>query len=82
MSINTVEGHIGLSVNEPLREWRIPFQHSLPAFEPMKFGSDIGPITLGIFCGPLGNRIVDFKAVNMSMLRKLRGRSKDALLFK
>ena len=80
MPINTVEGHIGLSADEPFREGRVPFEHFLPELEPMKFGGDVAPITFGIFFGPLANRIVDF-TLNMSVLRELRGRRKDALLF-
>ena len=81
MPINTVEGHIGLSADEPFREGRVPFEHFLPGLEPMKFGSDIGPITFGILFGPLGNGIVYLKTMNMSMFREFCSWRKDTLLF-
>ena len=82
MTINAVEGNIGFSANEPFCKGRIPFENFLPGFEPMKFGSDVRPITFGVFCRALGYGIVDFEAVNVCVFREFWRWREDALLFK
>src|SRR3989442_2386233 len=82
MTINAVEGNIGFSANEPFCKGRIPFENFLPGFEPIKFGSDVRPITFGASCPAFGYGALAFEAVNVCGFREFWGWGEDALFLK
>src|SRR5204863_5206468 len=82
LPIEAVVREVGRPADEPFRVWRIPFQHLVPALEPMQLSGRIAPEFFGVIDRLAINPPILVERFNLRLRRELLRRREEAILLK
>src|SRR5262249_44713311 len=70
VSINTVDAGVQLAADEPLRVWRLPVEHAIPALRPLELSGKPCPVRFAVARGLRVQIVVFDVSLRAELLRR------------